>query len=237
MKTLAGSLVLVACILTGSGEANAAPRGPSARERESMNASRPTGAPEERQLGLASWLTSMKGRYSITLVLKGRFTCLTPTGEGTIQSSSCLKEEGTRGITYVSAAECRGVGEGPGLYCKFDMLRRAPEKNSEAAGAGQAGFLLNDPLPIMALFGIDPVAGKISVMTMNFASVVRSGLGSLQGDAATFDGRCDSALANSRSQCKWSIQIDPKSDGRSAVMKHTMNGSTYTFELDRVQQP
>ena len=231
-RTLARGLIVLACSVLGPGAANAAPRGPSARDYEATKASRPAEKPEAQQVDMDTWLARMKGNFTIKLVLKGRFTCLTPAGDRTLQTQPCMTEEAARGITFTSAARCPGIGEGPGLYCKFDVLRRTLDENS--ADDPRPEFLINDPLPILALFGIDPATRKISVMTMNSASVVLSAMGSLKGNTATFDGTCDSALARNR-PCKWSLQIDAPSDGGSVVMKRTMQGSTYTFELDRVE--
>jgi hypothetical protein len=224
-RTLAHCVVLLAC-----GEANTAPRGPSARDRETAKATKPAAdGPEIQQVEPEAWLARLKGKFAIKLVLKGKFTCLIPSGPGTMQSQPCLTEEGAEGVTFTSAADCPGIGEGPGLYCRFDPLRR-----TSTTGAAEPTSLLNDPLPIRALFGIDPATRKISVMTMNVASVVLSATGSLKGDVATFDGTCNSALSKNMPPCKWTLQIDASPDGRSVVMKRTMSGSTYTLELTRV---
>jgi hypothetical protein len=234
MKCTLAHCMIVACTLLGSGEANSAPRGPSMRGYEAMKATRPTESPEIKQADLESWLARLQGNFTIKLVLKGRFTCLKPAGAGTIHMQPCMTEEAAKGITFYSTANCDGIGEGPGLYCTFDALRRPADNSSGESGALQLASLLNDPLPIRALFGIDPATLKISMMTMNSASVVLSAMGSPQGNTATFDGTCNSALAKNMPPCKWSLQVEVSADGRSVVMKRTMHGDTYTFELNRV---
>jgi hypothetical protein len=233
-STIARCLVLLACTVLGVGAANPAPRGPSAREREAPNATRSaTTGPGASQAELESWLARLKGTFTIKLVLKGRFTCLAPTAAGTLQTQQCLKEEAAKGITFISTVYCPGIGEGAGVYCTFDALRRVVGEG--AAETSEPAFLLNDPLPIRALFGSDPASGKISVVTMNSGSVVLNSLGSLKGNTVTFEGTCDSALARNRAPCKWSMQMRASPDGSGIEMKRTMQGDTFTLDLSRVE--
>ncbi len=201
--------VLLFCGLIAAGEASAADRRPD----------------------LEAWLSRLNGRFTIKLEIPpesrcGALSLSNPNGPQVCTSS--------KAVTYVSAVDCRGTGQGPGLYCTFDELRREPDKNG---GEGAPASLFNNELPSRMLLGIDPVAQQISMMFLDPGGAAYGGMAAPAGNNLTVTGRCDLAGEKRSTRCTWRIAMRASSDGRRIVMTRSRSpasaslGGPNTFEL------
>lgn len=230
-------MALLACVLLAAGDAGAAGRESGRKATASASGKSDAWRPVQE-----AWLARLQGSFAIKLKLEEKIGACLPNGVG---QQKC---EVRKPATYVSAADCRRIGEGPGLHCTFEALR--PEVTGDSGGdAGAAAFLGSNGLPTRMLFGIDPVARKIKALVMDGAAGYES-TGSPSGDAITFKGRCD--MLEIKRPCSWSLSIQASPDGTRVLMtrvRQNVSGSQssslfmsadyepHRYELSRVEQP
>jgi hypothetical protein len=234
-------MVLLSCaLLAASGTVAAAP---GSAARKSSGTTEKTSAPDSdhwRQ-DLESWLARLRGSFTIRYSTEDKIGNCRSAGAGLQECSRQM------GVKYVSAATCSGVGAGPGVLCTFEELR--PESSGNGAGGVGASLLSSsNDLPGRLLFGIDPLARKISVMIVDPGSAGYGALGTLAGDDATFNGRCD--IPGSSYRCTWIFSIHAPPDGQRILIKRVRPNHTgvssdslllsglndpRTFELKRVE--
>jgi hypothetical protein len=228
-------VILLTCALLAAGQASAAGREPARK----ATASASTASGTWRQ-DLEAWLARLQGSFAIKVTTP-------PTSECRSIGAGLQECKGKIAVTYVSAASCSRVGEGPGLRCTFDELRRENSGNS-AGGVGARASLYPNGLPTRMLLGIDPVARKIRVMVMD-GNVGYDAAGSLSGNTVALKGRCEMAATSRGYPCSWTLSIQAPPDGQRILMTRSradpsdvgISGRSdlrepHTFELSRVEQ-
>jgi len=203
------TIVLLGALL-GSTAASAAGRAPDAREPAGKKTKSDTWRQDQE-----AWLARLNGSFKIKVEIPPEVKCTTfNQNTPTNTSQTCTA---TRPITYVSAVNCSGISQGPGLYCTFDELRNEPTgRNGETPGSTVS--LFSNELPTRMLLGIDPVAQKISMMVMNPGGLGYSGMAAPEGESITFKGQCDAALLKVSNACGWNLSMRAPRDGRRIVM-------------------
>ncbi len=183
---------------------------------------------------LQGWLARLRGSFTVRHSDIGETKCssLGPSAPGATQM--CTTQQAA---TFVSSANCLGIGDGPGLRCTFEELRREPsgKDGSEVGKYAPASFLSNN-LPVRALFGIDPAAGRLNVMFMDSNGAGYSGLGSMDGDDVTFKGSCEYAEARPPVRCTWTLWVHAPAGGKIRIARSSGKNSR-SFDLTRVQAP
>jgi hypothetical protein len=229
------SMILLMCVLLAAGEAGAAGR--ESGRRSTARAAESSGTWRQDQ---EAWLARLQGNFAIKLKIEEKIGACRPNGPG---QQKC---DVRKAATYVSAAICRRIGEGPGLHCSFDELRQ--ESSGNGPGDGSApGLLFSNRLPTRMLLGIDPVARKIRVMLLDGAAGYDA-TGSLSGNTVALKGTCELAETRRSYPCSWSLSIQASPDGRRILMtrgRQNLSGvqsssllDTYephTYELSRVE--
>ncbi|MEO8314897.1 MAG: hypothetical protein ABI645_08900 [Pseudomonadota bacterium] len=229
-------MILLTCALLATGEAGAAGR----------ESGRKTTAPATETSGawrqdLETWLARLQGSFAIKVTIEEKIGNCRAYGAG---QQKC---DVRKAATYVSAANCQRIGEGPGLHCTFDELQH----EASAKGAGDVGapaLFWSNGLPTRMLLGIDPVARKIRVMLMDGAAGYDA-TGSLLGNTVALKGRCELAESKRAYPCTWTLSIQASPDGRTILLtraRQNLSGVSsslfdgyepHTFELSRVEQP
>jgi hypothetical protein len=238
-------MVLLVCALMVAGTAGAAGRDTGSRPSSGKKSSSSEAAKsDDWRQGLQTWLGRLEGKFSIKLFVAERTVCnaLGPDKNGPQRCTT------TKPVTYVSAVDCRGVGEGGGLLCTFDELRyEATGSGAEAVGATTS--LLSNDLPGRVLLGIDPATRKLTAMIMEANGAGYSAKGALAGNEVTFKDRCIlNSISTVTSSCTWSFWIQANPDGRRIRMTRSSSfggssefrtlsgvGEPHTFELTRVE--
>lgn len=232
-------MTLLLCAVLAAGEAGAAGRASDARESTTRKAAPSSKADsEDRRQDLEAWLARLNGSFKIRLEIPPETKCGALNSSVPNSTQVCTT---TKAATYVSAVNCRGVGQGPGLYCTFDELRREPS-DRDAGKPGAPASLFSNELPSRMLMGIDPVVQKIRLMVLDPGGPGYSAMASPVGNALNFKGKCDLAEAKSSSSCTWNLSMRASTDGHTIVMTRsnsrgnlgTMNlNAPHTFELTK----
>jgi len=223
--------ILLTCVLLASSEAGAAGRAP---DHAGTRAATSRGESNDSLQDLEAWLARLQGSFTVRFRIEDKMGNCHSIGNGLQECSR------SKAVTYVSAANCRG-GDGAGLNCTFDELRR--EGTSNDSGSVASTFFMFNGLPRRLQFGIDPVAHKISVIMDSRDSAS----GSLSGSDVTLKGKCGTPETASR-PCAWSLSIHAPQDGgkiRMTRASQTFTGTDsnvissleepHTFELTRVE--
>jgi hypothetical protein len=236
-------VILLTCALLAAGEAGAAGR--ESGSKSIAPAGETSGAWRRDQ---EAWLARLQGSFAIQLNIGEKLGTCRKDGPG------WEKCDLRKAATYVSAANCRRIGEGPGLHCTFDEVRQeAPDNaagDARAPAVSSIGLRTRMELPTRMLLGIDPVARKIRVLLMDGGAGYEA-TGSLVGNTVALKGRCEYAETKRARPCTWSLSIQASPDGRSILMTRTrqnLSGSEsralfmdmyepHTFELSRVERP
>ena len=149
------STILLVIALLAAAVASAAGRGSDARQSPSKKASSSAATNSAWRQDLETWLARLNGSFKIKFEFPPEVKCTTfNSNNPTDTKQSCTV---TTRVPYVSAANCRGIGQGPGLYCTFDGLRSEPT-GKDAGTAGAPASMFSNQLPSRMLLGIDPVA-------------------------------------------------------------------------------
>jgi hypothetical protein len=231
-STLVRCTILLLCAALTADEASSAGRASDARESSNRKSGASAASSEDWRPELESWLARLKGNFRVKLEMPSQLKCSPLTA-----TQACTTSKGSTGFTE---AGCRGIGQGPGVYCTFDTLRSEP--TDKAAGPGPvSGF--SGKLPSRMLLGIDPVARKISVMVVDPGGPAYSETAALDGSTVNIKGRCDQSAGTKTSNfCSWSLSIRAPSDGRNIVMTRTSSFGTqirseesYTFVLSHLE--
>jgi hypothetical protein len=220
------AIVLLGALL-GSAAVSAAGRAPDAREPTGKKTSRSaaTNSDTWRQ-DLEAWLARLDGSFKIKVEIPPEVKCTTfNSNTPTNTSQTCTA---SRPITYVSAVNCRGIGQGPGLYCTFDELRNEPT-GKDGGTPGSPVSLFSNELPSRMLLGIDPIAQKITMMVRNPGGLGYSGMAAPEGDSVTFKGRCDAAVQKGTIACGWNFSMRAPRDRPRIVMTLSTNGGSSRF--------
>jgi hypothetical protein len=229
MSPISGrGMILLLCSVLAAGEASAAARASDARESTSKKATTSASNSGASSQDLEDWLGRLNGRYTITLKLPPKTECTAASAAG----SGAQKCTTSKGVTYTSAVNCRGIGEGPGLYCTFEDMRKEPADKDADDGSAS---ISNGALSRM-LLGIDRVARKISVLGIDSSGYSYAGMEVPKGNTLTFSGRCDLPESNRTNSCVWNLSMRAAPDGRNVVMTRTRSfsrGIPYTYELTR----
>jgi hypothetical protein len=236
-STSVRSTILLLSALLAAAAASAAGRASDARESPSKRASNSAakGSDNWRQ-DLETWLARLDGSFKIKLEILPEMKCSTfNSNNPTDTKQTCTI---TKTAPYVSAVNCRGIGQGPGLYCTFDDLRREQTgKDADTPGASVSMFF--NALPSRMLLGIDPVAQKITMMVMDPGGPGYSEMAAPVGKSVTFKGRCDADGQKVSNACAWNISISAPPDGRkitmtrSAGVSRTSLTAPHTFVLTK----
>jgi hypothetical protein len=215
--------ILLLSALLAAAAASAAGRASDARESPSKKASNSaaTGSENWRQ-DLETWLERLKGSFKIKLEIPPEIKCTTfNSNKPTDTKQTCTV---TKTVPYVSAVNCRGIGQGPGLYCTFDDLRRE-QTGKDADTPGATVSLFSNALPSRMLLGIDPVAQKITMMVMDPGGPGYSDMAAPVGKSVTFKGGCDEGGQKGSSACTWNLSISAPPDGRKIMMTRSNSRS------------
>jgi hypothetical protein len=220
--------ILLVIALLAAAVASAAGRGSDARQTPGKKASNSaaTGSDNWRQ-DLETWLARLNGSFKIKFEILPEVKCTTfnqynPTNTARTCTASIT-------APYVSAVNCRGIGQGPGLYCTFEDLRR--ETTGKDAGApGAPVSVFSNGLPSRMLLGIDPVAQKITMMVMDPGGQGYSEMAAPVGKNVTFKSRCDAGGQKGLNACSWNFSISAPPDSRNIVMtRSNPSGSISRF--------
>jgi hypothetical protein len=209
------TIVLLGALL-GSAALSAAGRTSDAREPTGKKSSNAAAKRSDTwRQDLEAWLARLNGSFKIKLEIPPEVKCTTINQNNPANTSQKCTATITR--PYVSAVNCRGIGQGPGLYCTFDELRHEPT-GKDGGTPGSPVSMFSNGLPSRMLLGIDPVAQKISMMVMNPGAPGFSGMAAPEGDSVTFKGRCDAAVQKASSVCSWNLSMRAPRDGHRVVM-------------------
>lgn len=236
-------MIPLVCALMVAGAAGAAGRDSGSRPSsgKKSGASEAAKSDDWRQ-GLEAWLGRLEGKFTIKLFVAERTVCnaLGPDKNGPQRCTT------TKPANYVSAADCRGIGESGGLLCAFDELRY---EATDSGAEGATTSLLSNDLPGRVLLGIDPATRKLTAMIMDANGAGYSAKGALAGNEVTFKDRCILGVSGVTSSCTWSFWIQASPDGRRIRMTRSSSfggssefrtlsgvGEPHTFELTRVDQ-
>lgn len=245
MSLLQGRRIMaLVCALVVAGSAGAAGRDSGSRPSSGKKSSSSDAArSDDWRQGLETWLARLEGKFSIKLFIAERTVCTALS----VDKNGPQRCTTTKPVNYVSAADCRGIGEGGGLLCTFEALRYEAT-GSGAEGAGATTSLLSNDLPSRVLLGIDPATRKLTAMIMDANGAGYSAKGALSGNEVTFKDRCILASSGVASTCTWSFGVQTSPDGRRIWMTRSSSfggssefrtlsgvGEPHTFELTRVE--
>jgi hypothetical protein len=230
--------ILLLSALLAAAAANAAGRASDTRQSSSKKASNSaaTGSDNWRQ-DLETWLARLNGSFKIKLEIPPEIKCSTFNSNTPTDTKQTCTVKKT--VPYVSAVNCRGIGQGPGLYCTFDDLR-TEQTGKDAGTPGATVSMFSNALPSRMLLGIDPVAQKITMMVMDPGGQGYSEMATPVGKNVTFKSRCDAGGQKGLNACSWNFSISAPPDSRKIVMTRSdpsgslsMFNEPHTFVLTK----
>lgn len=164
-------LLAGAAVLAGSAE----PRGPSASSRPGSPAAieaRHEQLQARKTAEIDAWLRRLVGRFRY----EGFYAVVVPSPAPPPP------------IPVKGMADCIGIGGGPGLQCVVNALWDDERWGGKRFAKWGGGWVTSDS-PALLLYGIDPLASKVSYLQVDHRGIAQDGSGLLNGDTLSYRER------------------------------------------------
>lgn len=196
---MAGAIALLASlVLLASNQVSAQTRQPvsaekATEERPHIGASE---ASAQKITELEAWLKRLTGRFTYTGQVKyhAGFGCVVNRSPCDLPSLSCDRAGCWVLRPASGTADCRAVGQGPGVQCVVNVYwpltkvlslpEPSPVKERVAIWPGRS------LTQAMAMYGFDPRTLEVRYMLVDGSSIAEAATGTLRGDTGVFNVAC-----------------------------------------------